>query len=150
MKEVRIKDAESSPKYLKIKMQTYQKPGITQETPTEIEPKKSIWKWVLFIVALIVAVGAAVPSSRRAIRGGVENAEGLVKNESPASSVPEVSPEVAPEVTPEAPEVVTADEQVPEPANATEVIVVDEVSVDTNNTSAEEGHHKKKKEDSPP
>lgn len=124
-------------------MQTYQKPGITQETPTEIEPKKSIWKWVLFIVALIVAVGAAVPSSRRAIRGGVETAEGLVKNE--ASSVPEV----APEVTPEAPEDVAADEQeFPEPANATEV--VDEVPVDTNNTSAEEVRHKKKKENSPP
>jgi hypothetical protein len=124
-------------------MQTYQKPGITQETPTEIEPKKSIWKWVLFIVALIVAVGAAVPSSRRAIRGGVETAEGLVKNE--ASSVPEV----APEVTPEAPEDVAADEpEIPEPANATEV--VDEVPADTNSTSAEEAPHKKKKESSPP
>lgn len=126
-------------------MQSYQKPGITQETPTEIEPKKGIWKWVLVIVALIVAAGAAVPSSRRLVRGGVETAEGLVKNESP--SVPEVTPEVPPEVTPETTEVVDVEEQVPETVNATEV-VVDEVP-DTNATSAEADRHKRKK-DSPP
>ncbi len=72
-------------------MQTYQKPGIRQETPIEVEPKKSYWKWVLAITILILLAGAAIPRSRKMLRGRVETtveetAEALVKDESPSTA----------------------------------------------------------------
>lgn len=72
-------------------MQTYQKPGIRQETPIEVEPKKSYWKWVLAITILIVLAGAAIPRSRKMLRGKVETAEALVKEDRDSPSTAELT-----------------------------------------------------------
>jgi|NOAtaT_6_FD_contig_41_6855642_length_504_multi_3_in_0_out_0_1 hypothetical protein len=84
-------------------MQTYQKPGIRQEAPIEVEPKRGYWKWVTAIVILIL-LATAIPPSRKMLRGGMKSTEGVVTNESPAVADLSLETKNATDITGEVPE----------------------------------------------
>mmetsp|Transcript_27646 Transcript_27646/g.39539 ORF Transcript_27646/g.39539 Transcript_27646/m.39539 type:complete len:118 (+) Transcript_27646:131-484(+) len=115
-------------------MQTYQKPGISQEGGREIEPKRGFWKWLLLALVLLAVAAGAVRRSRQFIVSEVESVESLVKSESTAA------PEV-PDVT----NVTEPEEVIIEPD---EVIIEEETETNTTTVEKPTVRHGKKK--SPP